>query len=199
CCPTDCTAGSCRPRSDRSRSRRPIEWSSAAATRSSPSTCSRAPSENSSDRYAPVPSNSSRSPTCTTACGISSSRGSRRSAVAAGWGGCSAALQSPCRGVLTHELEQALIVFSLDESRAHHVAITARREVPDLVQDVCRAVRHPSAEVPPDRSQYDYDTGGHVLAAVVPRALDDGDGSRVAHRKPVPGAAGGEQLPTGRS
>src|SRR2546422_5906936 len=33
------------------------------------------------------------------------------------------------------------IVFGLDESRAHHVAITARREVPHLVEDEGRAVR----------------------------------------------------------
>ena len=40
---------------------------------------------------------------------------------------------------------------------------------------------------------------GHVLAAVVAGALDDGDGARVSYGEPVARLAGGEQLACGRS
>ena len=54
------------------------------------------------------------------------------------------------------------------------------------VEHVRIAARHARTEVQPDVAEHDHRAGSHVLAAVIPDALDDGHG---------PGVADGEALP----
>ncbi len=65
------------------------------------------------------------------------------------------------------------------------------------VGEVGDAAGHPGARIPSHRPQRDGDAAGHVLAEVIPRALDHRHRSRVAHAEPLADATGNEELPAG--
>ena len=73
----------------------------------------------------------------------------------------------------------------------------AKRAV--LVEDVGDAAAHAGGEVAPGRPEHDHAAAGHVLAAVVADALDDGVGARVAHREALAREAAEERAPRGRA
>ena len=68
-----------------------------------------------------------------------------------------------------------------------------------VVEHVGDAAAHARGEVAAGRADHDDAAAGHVLAAVVADALDDGGGARVAHREPLAGDARGRtRAPTSR-
>ena len=88
-------------------------------------------------------------------------------------------------GELAHHL-----LLGRDRLQIHHRRVAAALEGAVLVQHVGDAAGHAGREVAPGLTDHDHHAAGHVLAAVVARALDDGDGARVAHREPLAGDAG---------
>ena len=68
-----------------------------------------------------------------------------------------------------------------------------------LVEHVGDAAAHPGGEVAPGAAEHDDVAAGHVLAAVVADALDDGVGARVAHGEPLAGEPAEERLAPGRA
>src|SRR3954466_7968590 len=75
-----------------------------------------------------------------------------------------------------------------------HRRVDARRERPVLVEDECQAAAHAGGEVAPRRPEDDDAPAGHVLAAVVADALDDGARPGVAHGEALTGEAAREEL-----
>src|SRR4029079_12791090 len=70
-------------------------------------------------------------------------------------------------------------------AEADHLLVTAPRERARLVvEHVGDAARHAGGEVAPGRPDDDDAAAGHVLAAVIADAFDDGAGAAVAHGEP---------------
>ena len=78
-------------------------------------------------------------------------------------------------------------------------AIAARREGPLLVEHVRDAAAHARREVAAGCAEHDHGAPGHVLAAVIADALDDGEAPRVADAEPFAGHAANECLAGGRT
>ena len=68
-----------------------------------------------------------------------------------------------------------------------------------LVEDVRDAAAHAGGEVAAGRAEHDDDAAGHVLAAVVADALDDGRRAGVAHGEALAGEAAEERPARGRA
>ena len=68
---------------------------------------------------------------------------------------------------------------------------------PRLVEDVRDAAAHPGGEVPPCRAQHYHAPVGHVLAAVVAHAIDDGVRAAVADTEAFARQAADEHLAAG--
>ena len=68
-----------------------------------------------------------------------------------------------------------------------------------VVQHVGDAARHAGGEVAPRRAEHDDAPAGHVLAAVVAHALDDGAGAAVADAEALAGHAADVRLAAGRA
>src|SRR5919202_6540377 len=68
-----------------------------------------------------------------------------------------------------------------------------------LVEHEREAAAHAGREVAAGRAEYDHAPAGHVLAAVVADALDDGVGARVAHREALARQAAEEGAPVRRA
>ena len=66
-----------------------------------------------------------------------------------------------------------------------------------LVEHVGDAAAHAGGEVAAGAAQHDHRAAGHVLAAVVADALDDGHGAAVADGEPLAGQAVDEHLAAG--
>jgi hypothetical protein len=56
----------------------------------------------------------------------------------------------------------------------HELWVHTARKIPNLIQHICRARGHPCREVSANWPEDDHDTTGHVFAAVVAGALDNG-------------------------
>ena len=67
------------------------------------------------------------------------------------------------------------------------------------VEHVGDAAGHPGREVAPGRAEDERGATGHVLAAVVAHALDDGGGPGVAHAEALADPAAQEELAGGRA
>ena len=67
------------------------------------------------------------------------------------------------------------------------------------IEQVGAAAGHPRPEIRPDRAQDDNDAAGHVLAAVLAEALDDGLRAGIPDREPHPGPPDQVQPPAGRA
>ena len=65
------------------------------------------------------------------------------------------------------------------------------------VVDVELAAGHSSPDIEADVAEDGYGASGHVLAAVIARAFDDGGRARVADCEALAGAAGDEELAAG--
>ena len=68
-----------------------------------------------------------------------------------------------------------------------------------LVEHVGDAAAHARGEVAAGRAEHDHAATGHVLAAVIADALDDGPGAGVAHREALAGEAPEERPPGSRA
>src|SRR5262249_52220031 len=70
-----------------------------------------------------------------------------------------------------------------------HRHVAARLERVIVVEDVGDAARHAGREIASGAPKYHDDAARHVFAAVVPRAFDDGNGTRVADGEAFAGHA----------
>ena len=68
-----------------------------------------------------------------------------------------------------------------EQREFHHVHVAEVVESSFRIPDVGHAAAHARSKVAARLSQYNDTTSGHVLAAVIAHALDDGNGARVAH------------------
>src|SRR3954469_3708635 len=89
------------------------------------------------------------------------------------------------------DLDLVALVERLDLVEHRRVDPAAERAL--LVEHEREAAAHAGGEVAPGRAEHDDAPAGHVLAAVVADALDDGIGTRVAHREALAGAAAEER------
>ena len=102
--------------------------------------------------------------------------------------------------MLADELEQFLARHAvLDQRELHHVHVAEIVERVVGVINVGHAAAHSSGEVAPRPSEHHHATARHILAAVVARALDDGDGPRVAHAEALAHLAIDVELARGRT
>ena len=84
--------------------------------------------------------------------------------------------------MLANQLVQLLAVRAFfHEVDFHHVHVAEVVEVVAFVPHVGHAAAHARREVAPGLSQHHDAASGHVLAAVVARPLDNGNGPGVAH------------------
>src|SRR5262249_20389425 len=74
-----------------------------------------------------------------------------------------------------------------------------RHEGAVLVEDEGEPARHAGGEVAAGGAEDDDGAAGHVLAAVVAHALDDGGDARVSHREALAGAPVEERAPGDRA
>src|SRR6202011_6382969 len=64
------------------------------------------------------------------------------------------------------------------------LALIAQAREPALrVPDIADAARHAGGEIAPGVADHDDHAAGHILAAMIARALDNGGDTRIAHRK----------------
>mmetsp|Transcript_14090 Transcript_14090/g.60335 ORF Transcript_14090/g.60335 Transcript_14090/m.60335 type:complete len:445 (-) Transcript_14090:342-1676(-) len=82
---------------------------------------------------------------------------------------------------LDQSLELRLARLARDALRGDNLAVHLGGEGFVLVQEVPQPARHAGADVPTNLAEHHHRAAGHVLAAVVARALDDRLGQRVAH------------------
>src|SRR5579883_1872190 len=83
--------------------------------------------------------------------------------------------------------------------QADQLRIELLWEIAALVEHVGNAVRHAGAKVASRLTEDDYHALGHVLAAVVAHAFDDGQRAAVAHREALAGSPGHEELAARRA
>ena len=83
----------------------------------------------------------------------------------------------------------ARLFFLRQRFELDHGEIAARREAAVLVQHIGNAAGHTGSKVAAGAAEHHHDAAGHVFAAMVPGALDHGDGTGIAHGKPLAGNA----------
>ena len=97
-------------------------------------------------------------------------------------------------GMLDHQRPKLEHVGLADLLEGHARAVAATlRELPGLVVDVGDAAAHAGGEVAARRPEHDDAPAGHVLAAVVPDALDHRVRAGVAHREALARRARGRR------
>mmetsp|Transcript_14229 Transcript_14229/g.43053 ORF Transcript_14229/g.43053 Transcript_14229/m.43053 type:complete len:201 (-) Transcript_14229:3198-3800(-) len=96
-------------------------------------------------------------------------------------------------------LEFVLLGGRGDGSEADHAGVALVGEDGVGVVDVGDAAAHAGGEVAAGVAEDHEAAAGHVLCAVVAEALDDGEGSAVAHAEPLAGLAAEERLPARRA
>ena len=94
---------------------------------------------------------------------------------------------------------QPLAVGGSPPARARRLASCIARTAAVRVVDIGDAARHAGGEVAADLAEHDDDAAGHVFAAMVAGALDDGDRAGVAHREALAGHAVEEGLALDRA
>src|SRR5579871_281473 len=72
--------------------------------------------------------------------------------------------------------------------------VVAIHEVVIQIEHETKPASEAGAEVQPGAPEHTHHAARHVLAAVVPRALDDRDGPRVTHCETLAGLSGSKQL-----
>src|SRR5215469_6140041 len=82
-----------------------------------------------------------------------------------------------------------VIFIGSDRFEFNLVAIAEARKAAVRIPDIGDATRHAGCEIAARVADYCDDPAGHVLAAVIAGALDDGDGARIAHRETLAGNA----------
>src|SRR5437763_2907326 len=74
-----------------------------------------------------------------------------------------------------------LLDFGRNALERNHRPVAARGECAIFVVDVGDAAAHAGGEVPSRAAEHDDRAAGHVFAAVIPGALDDRRGARIAY------------------
>ena len=97
------------------------------------------------------------------------------------------------RAVLLDERADAPTSSILERLEADELHVAPRAERAVLVEHVGDAAAHARGEVAAGRAEHDDDAAGHVLAAVVADALDDGARAGVAHGEALAGEAAEER------
>src|SRR5579884_86637 len=100
---------------------------------------------------------------------------------------------------LDHRAEDFLIVRRMHWLQLDHAHVAPLFELPVLVEDVGDPARHPGGEIAAGPAEHDDDAAGHVFAAVIPRAFDDGPHAAVSHGKTLAGRAVEIALAGGRA
>ena len=85
--------------------------------------------------------------------------------------------------MLLDQATQLGLVRRVDRVEADELHVAALGEAAVDVEDVGHTAAHAGAEVAPGAAEHDDGAAGHVLAAVVADALDDGVDAGVAHRE----------------
>ena len=78
-----------------------------------------------------------------------------------------------------------------------HLRIVELGELAGFIQNVGDAATHPRSEIPAGRAEHHYRSIGHVFAAVVADAFDDGGAARVPHTETLAGTAAGVKVTAG--
>src|SRR5207249_2943284 len=81
---------------------------------------------------------------------------------------------------------QGFFVLDRDDLfQLHHAHVAALLELAVFIENEGDAARHAGREVPSRLTEHHHDPAGHVLAAVVAGALDDGPRAAVANGEPL--------------
>ena len=99
--------------------------------------------------------------------------------------------------VPAHEVAQQVDVLGVERLEVDHLAVDPRRRRRSRTYAVPPDM--PAAKLRPVAAEHDDRAAGHVLAAVVADALDDGGRAGVADREPLPHQAADEHLAAGRA
>src|SRR5215210_3188502 len=106
---------------------------------------------------------------------------------------------APPQVALDHPAKKLDVIFALDGLETHHVQVAEALEAPRLVEDERHAAAHPGREVAPRLAEHHDDPTRHVLAGVIPDALDHGVGARVPDGETLPREAPEVRLAGGRA
>ena len=88
--------------------------------------------------------------------------------------------------VPSNQIADELDVFDrVERLEIHHLTVAARANVPRDVEHVGDAAGHARGEIPAGPAEHDDAAAGHVLAAVIADALDNGERAAVAHGEPL--------------
>ncbi len=71
------------------------------------------------------------------------------------------------------------LVLARDRLEIDHGHVAALLEIALLIEHVSDTAGHTGCEIPPRRADDDHHAAGHVFAAMIPGALDHGDGAGV--------------------
>src|SRR5207244_2239735 len=85
---------------------------------------------------------------------------------------------------LEHQLH---VVFTIERFEIHELGIAAWSERRLRIVDVRDTAAHAGCEIASGLAEHDDTAAGHVLAAMIADAFDDGDGSAVADRETFAG------------
>src|SRR4051812_49323266 len=77
----------------------------------------------------------------------------------------------------------ACVLLGEHRLQFNHRHVAALLEAAVLVEHIGDAARHAGREVTARSAEHHHHTAGHVLAAMIARALDDRDGAGIAHRE----------------
>src|SRR2546423_5567678 len=86
--------------------------------------------------------------------------------------------------VLLDEATQRVALAEVSHrNQIYHRLVALLPEQIEFIEDERQAATHASGEVAPGLTQHHYRTAGHVFAAVIADAFDDGNRAAVAHRE----------------
>src|SRR5262245_26577145 len=78
---------------------------------------------------------------------------------------------------------QRHVVLALERLQIDEFGVAAPCECPLSIEDVRNAAAHPRGEIAPGPAKDEHAAAGHVLASVIPDALNDGDRAAIANGK----------------
>src|SRR5579872_6296500 len=82
------------------------------------------------------------------------------------------------------QMAYQIVIFGIIKLlNVHHFGVASNIEVIFFIQDEGHPATHPSRKVSSSAADDDYDSPGHILAAVVACALNHSMGARISHGK----------------
>src|SRR5258708_40013909 len=102
--------------------------------------------------------------------------------------------------VLSQVRFQEVLIFWVENgAQFDHAGVAEVVKVTVVIQHISDTATHARREVAAHLAQHNDLATRHVFRAVVARALDDGDGTTVAHAEALSGDAANAYLTTGRA